>query len=369
VAWVLTNGDVNNPLSLEHIRTIEKWGGHNEPKVPSKITYSVTQSNTERWGYGVGGSAHILKETKLSLGKRSRPEALDVLRRTLEVLDSMSIRELNVLAEGLPRHVMKTPVEVVTDYLLHIAKAVRRAILSEPTHGLGQFPVDLIFTHPVEWDKQAMNLTFRAVTESFGRIFPELVETHGRIYMASEPEACAQYTMRDSQEGAIQSLMKGDCFIVVDAGGGTVDLAAYRVRDIDPFRVELATKPTGEFHSTHPNSEYCVCMRQLISKKAGDVGPHSSIKISWKSSFLAASLGKTLIRSGSQEGMEIMWEVPHTNPFAEGRKICLNNLSVSNIASRDCWIMEESRSQVGSIFHKASGLPMRANSLNTAFWV
>jgi len=81
---------------------------------------------------------------------------------------------------------------------------------------------------------------------SFGKIFPEIAQTHGKVYMASESEACAQYTMRDSQEAAIEGLLKGDCFIVVDAGGGTVDLAAYQVKDVDPFRVELATEPTGE---------------------------------------------------------------------------------------------------------------------------
>ncbi|GAB1320805.1 Heat shock 70 kDa protein 12B [Madurella fahalii] len=245
VAWILTSGDANNPSGIEQIHTIENWGGRNEPKVPSKITYTAIQGRTERWGYGVGDSPYVLKETKLDLEKPRRIEALEDLLRTIAVLDYMSVREHNVLAEDIPRHVTKTPLEIVTDYLCHIAAAVRRNILAGPAHGLGQFPVDLIFTHPVEWDKQGMNLTFRAVMSSFGKEFPEIAQTNGKIYMASESEACAQYTMRDSQEAAIGSLAKGDCFIVVDAGGGTVDLAAYLVKEVEPFRVKLATNPTG----------------------------------------------------------------------------------------------------------------------------
>jgi hypothetical protein len=202
----------------------------------------------ERWGYGVGGSAYVLKETKLDLEEWRRPDALAGLLRTLEALDGMTIDpNTNVLEEDIPRHMMKKPVEIVTDYLTFIAKSVRRAITSNEGHGLGQFPVDLIFTHPVEWDARARNLTFRAVTASFGKVFPEIARTHGRVYMATESEACAQYTMRDSQEGAVQSLAKGDCFIVVDAGGGTVDLATYQVLEVEPFRVKLATKPSGKF--------------------------------------------------------------------------------------------------------------------------
>ena len=246
MAWILTSGDVNNPSGIEGIRTIEKWGGRNEPKVPSKITYTAVHGSTERWGYGVGDSPYVLKETKLDLEKPRRPRALKNLLRTIEVLDYTSVRDHNILAEDIPRDITKTPLEIVTDYLCHIATAVRRSILAEPAHGLGQFPVDLIFTHPVKWDKQGTNLTFRAVMGSFGKVFPEIAQTHGKIYMASESEACAQYTMRDSQEAAIEGLLKGDCFIVVDAGGGTVDLAAYQVKDVDPFRVELTTEPTGE---------------------------------------------------------------------------------------------------------------------------
>jgi hypothetical protein len=237
-------------LSIEHIRTVEKWDDRNEPKVSSKITYAPVRRRGGRWGYGVVGEAaensHVLKETKLSLETPRLSDAPEDLKRTVEVLDNMSVRELDFLAEDIPRHVTKTPLEIVTDYLWHIADAVRHAIDTETPSLLGKLLVDLIFTHPAGWDKQEMNLTFRAVMSSFGQIFPEISQTNGNIYTASEPEACPQYIMRDPQGSVTRGLGKGGCFIVVDAGGGTVDLAAYEVKEVEPFRVELATTPTGE---------------------------------------------------------------------------------------------------------------------------
>ncbi|KAK0638697.1 hypothetical protein B0T16DRAFT_229240 [Cercophora newfieldiana] len=244
----MTSGDVNNPSSIESIQTVENWNGQNEPKVQSKITYAA-EGDGERWGGSVGDHPYVLKETKLDLEKPQRLDALAELRRTIEALDcvTMSVRELNALAVDTPRHVMKTPLEIVTDYLDHVAQAVRQTMEArDPPVALGSFPVDLIFTHPAEWDEQGKNLTFRAMMSSFAKRFYEIAQTNGKIYMATESEACAQYTMRDSQEGAIRGLLKGDCFIVVDAGGGTVDLASYEVKEVDPFRVELATKPTSK---------------------------------------------------------------------------------------------------------------------------
>jgi len=39
--------------------------------------------------------------------------------------------------------------------------------------------------------------------------------------------------------------MPGDCFVVCDAGGGTVDLVSYRVQSCDPFVMEVVGRVTG----------------------------------------------------------------------------------------------------------------------------
>ena len=63
----------------------------------------------------------------------------------------------------------------------------------------------------------------------------------------AEPEAASYFTARDLQEGgASLRLDKNDCFILCDAGGGTVDVVSYQVKDTQPYlELEKATAPTS----------------------------------------------------------------------------------------------------------------------------
>ncbi|KAL3453558.1 hypothetical protein BJX65DRAFT_302456 [Aspergillus insuetus] len=61
------------------------------------------------------------------------------------------------------------------------------------------------------------------------------------ISLVSEPEAAALYALRAIQPN---SIARDDVFIVCDAGGGTVDLISYVVKDMDPLRLMEATKGT-----------------------------------------------------------------------------------------------------------------------------
>ncbi|KAI9055847.1 hypothetical protein LZ554_000786 [Drepanopeziza brunnea f. sp. 'monogermtubi'] len=60
--------------------------------------------------------------------------------------------------------------------------------------------------------------------------------------MISEPEAAAVYTLKAIQPNHLSA---GDNFIVCDAGGGTVDLIAYKILSLKPLRVEESAVGTG----------------------------------------------------------------------------------------------------------------------------
>jgi len=189
--------------------------------VPSKFTYSANQG--EKWGYGIGDNAYVIQRTKLELEHPKRELALDRLRRTLLEAQLLDFGTQNVLRSQLPRHLIKTSSDVVTDYLTNVARWVRRDIESKKDKALPtQFPIDFVITHPAVWDKRAKNITFRSVNTAFGKIFPEAARKPSYIRLATESEACAQYTMRDLEVGAVNELVQGECFIMVDAGGGTV---------------------------------------------------------------------------------------------------------------------------------------------------
>jgi hypothetical protein len=62
------------------------------------------------------------------------------------------------------------------------------------------------------------------------------------LKLISEPEAAAVYTLKTQTP---KSLKVNDNFIVCDAGGGTVDLIAYKVTSVHPLRVEESAVGTG----------------------------------------------------------------------------------------------------------------------------
>jgi hypothetical protein len=82
--------------------------------------------------------------------------------------------------------------------------------------------------------------------------FHEMERNPGFIRLATESEACARYTMRAALERDAQRthLRRGDCVIVVDGGGGTVDLASYRIDTLTPeFQVTQIGEPMGKYCS------------------------------------------------------------------------------------------------------------------------
>ncbi|KAI1349090.1 hypothetical protein F5Y01DRAFT_327762 [Xylaria sp. FL0043] len=228
IAWVLTTG---NAPSLEDINVVMNWPpGEQQPKVPSLITY--TEHRGAGWGYGIGYDAHVLSWTKMKLETPSRREAIENLCQMLEPAEDHAFNPRDASRNHSHRHLTKTPEEVLTDYLAKVAAVVRQDIRNKKDEVvLTKFPIDLVITHPAIWDARARNTTFRAASKAFTREFDIYDLPPSKVMLATEPEACAQYIMSDE---SVNYLKKGDCFIVVDAGGGTVDLVSYMVEAVSP---------------------------------------------------------------------------------------------------------------------------------------
>jgi hypothetical protein len=166
-------------------------------KVPSVYTYSGNSGTP--WGYGIGHDAYQIRFSKLDLPEPKLADALMALERTLREAEHLNITDDMIQNHQLPRHLTKSPVDVITDYLTEVAKCVWSDIVEGSDEiNLSVWPVDFVITHPAEWDQRAMNLTFQAVTKAFERKFHPSRVKLGSIRLATEPEACAQYTIRSS---------------------------------------------------------------------------------------------------------------------------------------------------------------------------
>jgi molecular chaperone DnaK (HSP70) len=108
----------------------------------------------------------------------------------------------------------KDATTVVADYL----REIYRHTMEELANTYGQMfmkttKLQFVLTVPAVWSDGAKNATLVAAQRA--GIGPDLITI-------SEPEAAAIYTLQ-----AVPYLKKADNFILVDCGGGTVDLISY----------------------------------------------------------------------------------------------------------------------------------------------
>ncbi len=112
--------------------------------------------------------------------------------------------------------------DYISGLLDHVLATVKES-LDEAS--IDAIPVKFIVTVPAIWTERSSERTVRALRQAPN--FP----SRGSISVVSEPEAAAIYTLHKTDR---HDLHVGDCFLVVDAGGGTVDLISYVVSSLYP---------------------------------------------------------------------------------------------------------------------------------------
>lgn len=212
----------NSSPELDDIRVVKNWGQKmdNDVKIPSVISYSpCTEKDEQQFGASLSPEAVAMVNTKLELeAQDTRLEELDLIIQVLEGTKNLSLEHVK-RAQGYPGYTWKSPEDIVTDYLTKAFEHFERntEFLTEIKTNV---PVDIIVTVPVNWSYKAKNSTIRAITNAgFNKsTFPNLK----KYYVVTEAEAAALYTARFLKEKEAEPLKKGECFVLCDAGGGTV---------------------------------------------------------------------------------------------------------------------------------------------------
>lgn len=197
-------------------------------KVPSEIRY--LPDGSIEWGSDIMPSKSRHKWTKLDL---EAPKAGEAEKIRSEI-------------QGLNLNGGRNPVDIVADFLAGVKKQL---IMNLDRH-FGQalwrtLPMTLVVTVPAVWSDAAKDRTWQAVSKA-GFTTVSLPNLERRITI-SEPEAAAIYTLRSLKGSTQEAQLKiGDCFVVCDMGGGTVDLISYQVTSTNPIKVQEATIGTGD---------------------------------------------------------------------------------------------------------------------------
>ncbi|CAG8527303.1 9811_t:CDS:2 [Ambispora leptoticha] len=152
------------------------------------------------------------------------------------------------------------PREAITNYLYEIGKHMKSRI-SERWPELIYFKhVRIVLTVPVEYDERIRAIMRQCAYDA------DLILTleSENLEFTTEPEAAAIYCLENLNE---HSLKEGDSFMIVDCGGGTVDLT---VRTILPdSQLSELTESTGDFcGSTYIDKEFKKFLGAKIGKSA-----------------------------------------------------------------------------------------------------
>ena len=220
----------------DDIDIIKAWPGGNgitSDKVPTEIAYGppniakdptldtdVAKQRQIRWGFQFKPEESRLRCIKLFLDRNQKlPHFVSPLETAAQL-----------------RRCERTVMDAVSDYLTKIYNHTMETLTRRYGESfMSTTKVDFVLTVPAVWSDAAKNATLQAA-ERAG------MGNRHELKLISEPEAAAVYTLKTIQPSGIK---EGDNFIVCDAGGGTVDLIAYKVTKVSPLRVEESAVGTG----------------------------------------------------------------------------------------------------------------------------
>ncbi|KAK7757503.1 hypothetical protein SLS62_000518 [Diatrype stigma] len=206
-------------------------------KVPTQLRFPPGGGDPE-WGFLIPADARgdeVLRLIKLGLESKQVPPDSEA-GKTVAAL--WAVHDIDRLIE---------------QYLSGLLGVVLETIRKFHFRATDDYPVHFILTVPAIWSERSTQRTIRALQQARG--FPKGKDAAAAtVSVVSEPEAAAIYTLHKADR---HDLKVGDTFLVVDAGGGTVDLVTYRVE---------ALRPTLEVTETAPGSGG-MCGSQMLNSR------------------------------------------------------------------------------------------------------
>lgn len=137
----------------------------------------------------------------------------------------------HIAAEIPPLPSGKTVVQVFADYLRYLFQCTSSYI--RDTHANGhtlwasvENHIDYVLSHPNGWEGPQQNQMREASV--LAGLIPSTPEGHARISFVTEGEASLHFSINNGFSST--TMNNGDGVLIVDAGGGTIDISAYARR-------------------------------------------------------------------------------------------------------------------------------------------
>ncbi|KAF8655075.1 hypothetical protein AX16_003240 [Volvariella volvacea WC 439] len=142
----------------------------------------------------------------------------------------------------------KSVVTVFADFLRYLFECAKTFITESHLSGASVWgsQKDIILTHPNGWEGPQQALMRQAAIEA--GMIPDTQEGRDSIQFVTEGEASLHFCV---SHGLVPKDLKSDAAVlVVDAGGGTVDISGYKKKSDDSFVFEEAAAPQCHLHGS-----------------------------------------------------------------------------------------------------------------------
>ncbi|EER26779.1 hypothetical protein D8B26_002800 [Coccidioides posadasii str. Silveira] len=245
---------------------ITEWPGagiHIKQKIPTVLYYDQYQK-VVGWGPDIADALAPTGYPKQGVQK------VEWFKLQLMISGNTYIDPINL--PPLPPG--KSEIDVAADYLFKLRGAMRNQLLKT----LGEVftreerNIRYFLTVPAIWNDAGKAAT-RAAAIQAGFLRDE---NDNRLTLITEPEAAAMFCAKSG----LLSLKMHDAILIVDCGGGTVDLIAYEVEEEHPFSVCECTAGSGDScGSTALNRNFSNILRAKIRKMKLPDGARTAGKV------------------------------------------------------------------------------------------
>ncbi|KAI1268361.1 hypothetical protein F5Y18DRAFT_375004 [Xylariaceae sp. FL1019] len=218
---------------------------------------SSAESNTLQWGYTVHEKLRLPFTHK---DPKNKPLSrfkllLDENPKTKRVREDLE----NTLDSLRRRRIISDKLQVIADYLTYLLHHCRSQLRERGFDA--SWGTEMVMCVPAIWTQKACRAMQTAMAIGMEKTGFQGANVKNNsienLFIVSEPEAAAAYALAQDP-----SIKPGDTFVLLDAGGGTIDANTYTISLTMPLRLqtEVVEPDGGLFGSSYLNEE----MRKLL---------------------------------------------------------------------------------------------------------
>ncbi|MDL5052656.1 Hsp70 family protein [Oscillatoria laete-virens NRMC-F 0139] len=230
-------------------------GRYEWDKQPFQYIKTLTQSlytsdrKMEAWGYAALSRLAELRQAKNAKDYSFFPTFKMALRESRKRTDDGPI--------AIANNGQEFPViNLVADYLRELGGLLRTELENATSGELRDNEILWCLTIPAIWKDAEKSFMRRAAIKA--GLITDSESDRDRLLLVLEPEAAAIYCQEKDQS----QLEAGKCFMVVDCGGGTVDITVHEVSSHGDLE-EVAEGTGGAYGSTYVDKEF----REYLANK------------------------------------------------------------------------------------------------------